>query len=42
MQIHVTDPITVFEKMIIRYIFWRYRDRGDVVACLAEKSDGHG
>lgn len=33
---HVSDPLSPLEKLIIRYIYWRYRERGDVVAVLAE------
>lgn len=32
---HVSEPITPLEKLVIRYIYWRYRSRGDVVAVLA-------
>lgn len=32
---HVSEPISPLEKLVIRYIYWRYRSRGDVVAVLA-------
>ena len=34
---HVTEPISQYEKLIIQWIYWRYRDRGDVVALLLGK-----
>lgn len=35
---HTSDPPSRFEKLIIKFIYWRYRNRGDVVALLLEKS----
>ncbi|MEJ8568418.1 class I SAM-dependent methyltransferase [Elongatibacter sediminis] len=37
---HLTDPITRFEKILIRAIYARYRHRGDVIAVLLEKPTG--
>ena len=33
---HVSDPITQWERLLIRAIYWRYRNRGDVIAMLLE------
>lgn len=34
---HVNEPITLTEKLFIRYVYFRYRHRGDVLAVMAEK-----
>lgn len=33
---HVTEPISLWEKLIIRGIYWKHRKKGDVVALLME------
>ena len=35
---HVTDPLKLSEKLIIRFIYALYRRRGDVIALLLEKT----
>jgi len=33
---HVTEPISLWEKLIIKGIYWKYRRQGDVIALLLE------
>jgi hypothetical protein len=35
---HVTNPISFLEKIIIKLIYWKHRDKGDVIALLLEKN----
>jgi SAM-dependent methyltransferase len=34
---HVTNPLSFLEKIIIKLIYWKHRDKGDVIALLLEK-----